>query len=77
MEELYRINLAAILTQAGLLAQVNDSIGTDEEKAEAIRESLRGIFFAMQNLGVIPETQAVEEEIALDAFTPILAEVLR
>ncbi|MEC0167483.1 hypothetical protein [Paenibacillus graminis] len=77
MDELYRINIAAILTQAGLLAQVNASIGPDEEKVEAIRESLHGILFAAQNIGVIPAAQAVEEEIILDVLTPILAEVLR
>ncbi|MFC6652080.1 hypothetical protein ACFTAO_12725 [Paenibacillus rhizoplanae] len=77
MDELYRINVEGILTQSGLLAQVNASVGTDEEKAEAIRESLRGIMGAMQNIGVIPAAQAVEEEIILDVLTPILAEVLR
>ncbi|OKP81843.1 hypothetical protein A3844_24985 [Paenibacillus helianthi] len=76
MDELYRINIEGILTQAGLLAQVNDAIGTDEGKAEAIRESLRGILGAAQNIGIIPAIQAIEEEIALDMITPILAEVL-
>ncbi|WP_449601056.1 hypothetical protein [Paenibacillus sp. Marseille-Q9583] len=77
MDELYRINLAAIITQADLIAQIKDAEGTDEEKQEAIRYSMRGILFALQNIGVIPETLDVEEDIALDLLTPIMAEVLR
>ncbi|OMD92412.1 hypothetical protein BSK49_03805 [Paenibacillus odorifer] len=77
MDELYRINIEAILAQANLIAQLKDSEGTDNEKTIALRESMRGILGALQSIGVIPEAQAVEEDIALDRLTPIMAEVLR
>lgn len=77
MDELYRISLEAIVGQAERIAQIKDAEGTDEEKHEALQYSMRGILFALQNIGVIPATQDVEEDIALDLLTPIMAEVLR